>query len=276
MNKYDKRLADIIAFFKPIANLLDLENDKQLEQEIKFTINNSVDKTALMVGKRLLKRQDLTYEIEKYLIGKVYRTEYNLNRQNCNSYYDTLSYHYGENSCTKSQDVFEYVGREYHISGSSVCKYDLYARAIDTLACKKSIQISDILCEKLRIPADYVIKLSKMTDDDIKYLRFLFLDNFYKLAGYIMIKDKSNADDLPVKSKGVALIKKMPEHDPDALVSSLSFTIPSWINTIQRTMSTTDITAISDDAREVIQIRLNELKYTATKMLTIIEGENNE
>ena len=63
-----------------------------------------------------------------------------------------------------------------------------------------------------------------------------------------------------------AQIKKMPKYDPDAEVSSLAYTIPSWCNIITNTMKTSNLSQISMAARKRLAGQLLTLN-AQTKLL---------
>lgn len=66
-------------------------------------------------------------------------------------------------------------------------------------------------------------------------------------------------------------IKNMPDFDPDAEVSSLNLTIPSWISFIKNTQAVTDFSLISDKAKNNLIDMLSNLKDTADVMLNILK-----
>ncbi len=117
-----------------------------------------------------------------------------------------------------------------------------------------------------------------MSDFDIEYLQFLFHEDFYKLAGYILIKNGKfdlNCPEYEKTHATAALIKQMPKHDPDAMITSLSLTASSWINSIQKTVSLSDIGQVSEDAKINLYMQLNELKNEIDKTLIILEEKDN-
>ena len=69
-------------------------------------------------------------------------------------------------------------------------------------------------------------------------------------------------------------VKDMPEFDPDAEISSLTLTIPSWQSSIERTKNTADLTSVSPQAKGNLVRALNELSNTIADLL--LEMEDNE
>lgn len=62
-------------------------------------------------------------------------------------------------------------------------------------------------------------------------------------------------------------IKNMPEYDPDAEITGLTLTIPSWANSINRTKSNTDLSSVSVKARTNLEHALFDLQTTIDDML---------
>ena len=54
-------------------------------------------------------------------------------------------------------------------------------------------------------------------------------------------------------------IRKMPVYDPDSDISNLIYTIPAWINSVNRAQTNTDFQKISVAAKERTLAQLNRL-----------------
>ena len=65
----------------------------------------------------------------------------------------------------------------------------------------------------------------------------------------------------------------MPKYDPDAEIVSLSFTIPSWIGSIDRVLSKVKFETTSEQARQKLKSELNNLNFAVDTMLLAMEGE---
>lgn len=71
-------------------------------------------------------------------------------------------------------------------------------------------------------------------------------------------------------------IKEIPEYDPDAELSSLTLTIPSWISSIERAKNTAELPNTSDLARRKLSEQLTFLKNAAMQMQEFLkENEKN-
>ena len=67
-------------------------------------------------------------------------------------------------------------------------------------------------------------------------------------------------------------VKDMPVYDPDAEVTGLTLTVPSWTSSIIRTMDKTNLTEVSDKAKANLISALSKLNGEIEKFIKEIEG----
>ncbi|MBQ6217193.1 MAG: hypothetical protein IJK53_07390 [Erysipelotrichaceae bacterium] len=115
---------------------------------------------------------------------------------------------------------------------------------IEYLAKRKSFELEEILLEFKKQENGETIRFNDLVKN---------IDSSYKPARTKKIKIDS--------SKGLE-IKKMPEYDPDAELNSLSFTISSWINTMNR-VDERGMDGTSREAKKELSNELKELIYQA-------------
>ena len=63
----------------------------------------------------------------------------------------------------------------------------------------------------------------------------------------------------------------MPKFDPDAELSSLSLTIPSWCSSIERVMNVTDFQRSSKEGKKRLKIQVSNLMTVIDKITKILE-----
>ena len=63
----------------------------------------------------------------------------------------------------------------------------------------------------------------------------------------------------------------MPKFDPDAELSSLSLTIPSWCSSIERVMNVTDFQRSSKEGKKRLKVQLSNLMTVINKITKILE-----
>lgn len=265
MNKYSDRKNEITDRLKAYIEAAAPESVKIINEDIKSTAYYNIDDAIIAICNHQLLCKNTTVEMKRYLIGKIYRTEMAINKKTRLPRSTSLSAY-----------IAEAINARYGVSPALVSKYSTFSKAIDRCVNKKALSTVKILRGGLKIPYDYMSKLSGMSDFDIEYLQYLFHEDFYKFAGYILIKDGKfdlNCPEYEKTHATAALIKQMPKHDPDAMITSLSLTASSWINSIQKTVSLSDISQISEDAKVNLYVQLSELKDEIERTLIILEGK---
>lgn len=229
------------------------------------------DEVIVWICANQLGRRNISDETRRYLIGKRYEMEKKLGRMNPlgNNQYpdndiDTLS---EDNSIIKKSmlKTAEKLGDEYHVSPKTVRKYAAYARSIDTLSNKEPEFISEVLNGKVKISQYNIKKLSKESFKSIYTVKNKLSDNAETFIPYSSVRRA-----IP-KKKNKASVKDMPVYDPDSEVSSLTLTIPSWISSIDRTLSMANFKMVSGKAKLKLQNELKNLEYTVNVILLAIE-----
>ena len=228
-----------------------------------------------------LGRRNITEETRKYLIGKRYEMEKILGAHNAA----------GTNQHVKNEvkakmlpelpfgltagRTRERLGEEYNISHATILNYEKYSQALDLLSRVVPELVPKILSGEVKISIENTVELSQLSEQDIKRLSQLISDDTSDFVGYlrkVLPKKQGSTEKLhfPVPAGSV---KDMPAYDPDALISSLALTIPSWVSSINRTCSAANLSVVTDNARSKLEKQLLELKETIDAMLATIRGE---
>ena len=216
-----------------------------------------------------LERKGLPDAMWRYLIGKRSATEISLGahlhstrrRRTSRRSAAVISRSKYDNSQTGTR---ERIGRQYGIAVTTVWKYEGYAQAIDHLVNLVPDFIDSYLAGKYRASLDRINALAKLSPTKLQ-------DECRIIAEETQVQSSATWRKrlLPEPPKEVPepvrtqTIKDMPEYDPDAEISSLALTIPSWISTINRVCDTTDISATTGTARVRLINALIQLKYAA-------------
>jgi hypothetical protein len=69
--------------------------------------------------------------------------------------------------------------------------------------------------------------------------------------------------------KKPATVKDVPQYDPDAEALSLTYTIPTWVNSIERIFTGCDFSQISFNARYKLRKELTSLICSAETLIDI-------
>lgn len=226
-----------------------------------------------------LGRRNISEETRRYLIGKRYdmekikgaRNKIGVNQSSCKkNSEDQLS----SESVRHHRTAF-IMGNEYHLSHQTVQKYGAYSRAIDAIAKKNPDVVRRILNGEIRISHENIIEAAQMSPSRLE--RFLAQctnsSSFVPYKGTREILNKNRSQSMkpnPPKAE----IKNMPKFDPDAEISSLSLTIPSWISSIERVKKVSGITGSTAGARVKLTNTLIDLRVSIDDMLECIKEED--
>ena len=215
-----------------------------------------------------LGRRNISDETRKYLIGKRYEMEkILLNNPSRKNQYSKI---YKENEEIKEERDRIHrpvtaikLGKEYNVSTRTVLTYANYSKAIDKLNTEEPDLTQKILNGEIKVPQNQVIRISKLSPK---------IKN--KIQKYL--KKETNSTDYLIKPKTVAnekkyKIKEMPEYDPNAELVSLSFTIPSWIESLDRVLSLSKYKTATKDVKNKVKKELHNLEFSIGTMLLALE-----
>lgn len=169
------------------------------------------------------------------------------------------------------------IGNEYHLAHSTVEKYGAYSRAIDALAEKNIKIVPKILSGQAKISHENVVELAKLPARELEDISSQLIQNDRVLVGYAVRRRNLGNRRRKSKSKQAVVsetsVKDMPAFDPDAEISSLSLTIPSWISFLGRTQEATNIALASEKAKSTLSILLDSLGKASDQLLDILKGQ---
>lgn len=236
-----------------------------------------------------LGRRNITEETRKFLIGMQYETEKiavtKRNAAGLNQYNlpegDT-SYSVDDDD---EQEFFrplpsghltaQKIAEENHISQGTVQKYAMYTRALEEIGKVCPTIVPKILAGMYKISHKNLLELSRMEPSEMRKVVRKIEVSQQPFVQY----NKTRREIQPAGSDGSAPIKPkpsvkdMPAYDPDAEITGLTLTIPSWSSSIDRTKNKADLSSISDNARIRLAEALAELQLKIAEMLDAIKED---
>lgn len=254
-------------------------------REIEFSDR---DEAISWICANQLGRRNITDETRKYLIGKRYEAEKAIgckNTRGLNQYtpidpslpYDDYNPEDTEQGKVTASRTAQRIGDEYHISHGTVQKYAIYSKALDDISEVEPSLVPQILSGRMKISHENIVELSKQKSGDIKRLSTQMIKSPQAFVKYShtreSIKNQTSTAGRDVQIDPIPAIKTMPEYDPDAEVSGLVLTIPSWTGSIDRTCSVADFKRISGKARNNLIKALNELQEKIDQILDSVKEE---
>ena len=230
-----------------------------------------------------LDKGELSEEAKKYLIGKQFEAERHTKRDAAAFQpHKTGPKHMGqfkgggEREYETRRETAVRLGKEHHISGTTIQRYWKYSQALDAIAKSAPEITRQILSGNYKMTIASIHALARMNPSQ---LRELSQDFGMNLPAFIRYGNprKSLTRSSTSKYEGQAVrppaIKTMPAFDPDAEVTALTLTIPSWISSVDRIKASTDLRAVSRSARSDLKAVLTALRIKAQELLDEIGGD---
>ena len=222
----------------------------------------------------------MTETMWKYLIGKRYDCERLLGKHTTAK--NTSAKKRGRPPLTEYQydgsklGTRQRLGEEYHISEATVFKYGFFMQRVDELYKYAPELASHIQQGKIKISQEHLAELVKMTPLKLKEITNLIFETNGKCKSYTKVREILD-EYVPLntvakmENEPKMLIKNVPDYDPDLEISSLALTIPSWINTINRTQKAVHNQDTSTEKRNKLIAQLLNLQSAISDLLRIVK-----
>ncbi|MCD7878964.1 MAG: hypothetical protein LUG16_03410 [Candidatus Gastranaerophilales bacterium] len=238
-------------------------------QEINF---DSKDEAINWICINQLVRKNISDKTRRYLIGKRYEAEKIINAKKNPKGRNQYTVELNKIAVTNT-DIAIALGKEYNIASVTVRKYASYAKLVDNLLEKNPKIIPGIFNEIIKISYESMKQLTKKNKTDVHTLTSNIVQSNEEMNSRFIDSRKDLKKDKILEN--IFKVKETPVYDPDADISSLTYTISAWISSIERTFSLVDFEKITDKARSKINIELNKLKDTIDIMLEATEKKND-
>lgn len=237
---------------------------------------------------QLLNSQSLpTNESIRYCIGKFYLAELDYNKYLRAQKMKTPAQEFAaaENNSSMPNKTAVLISRIIHVSRGTVLKSSHHARAIDAIYKKCPSIAQTILREDISMSLSTMQAIAEYPQTKLRGVELFFLSQNKQ---YVTLKDiervmslyrnthKNHSKKEPAVCKDTPQIKQMPPFDPDAAVLSLIFTIPSWINSIERTLEQTNFTTTSATSKQKLKQEISDILDSIYKLRHKMEEPKNE
>lgn len=234
-------------------------------------------------------RRNITEETRKYLIGKRYEAEKMMGPPNAlgvnrGAVEVASKIHAQPKSKMARHFTAVSLGNEYHIAYSTVQKYAKFASALDRISEREKSLVSKLLTGEVKVSQENLVQLASLPENELSKVCkdiektsngvLTYREGRKILAGRVKNPrsrrpKKPNIASQPYTSS----IKDMPAFDPDAEISSLALTIPSWRGSIERVKAKTNMCRTSAPARKRLFGELIQLLQTIDLMLKDIRED---
>lgn len=258
--------------------------------EIPFKIKGIVfecrEEAIAWICANQLGRRNISDETRKFLIGMQYESEkvvarvkntYGSNQYSKKGTKDAKSggEDRPEDPAWRHKTAIR-IAEENHISHGTVQRYAEFTRLLETIGKKAPEVVPEILSGRYKISHRNLADLAELPEVELKKV-MLRLEQQQK--PYIKYSNSRHEIDGHVPgsadkpSTPAPSVKDMPAYDPDAEITGLTLTIPSWASSIERTKLKSDPKLVSNQAKQKLGKALKELSARIDEMLTVIEEE---
>lgn len=250
-------------------------------QEIEFECREAA---IAWICANQLGRRNLTDETRKFLIGLQYENEkivnnrknalgHNQHTQSEGSSAEDGQPNEVEAVNTRSKTA-KRIAEANHISHGTVEKYAIYTRALEEIGRKEPKLVPKILSGRYKISHNSVLELARLSTQEVRSINRRLERSQTPYARYMTTRKEiqnSSRSDEPKQVFSPPSIKDMPMYDPDAEITGLTLTIPSWASSITRIKNGQDLKNASDPAKNKLLAELLSLMNTINAMLDAIK-----
>lgn len=230
-------------------------------QIVQVNFRSEVEIVA-QICERELRERILPPDMQRYLIGTLYNAEKIIAAHRAAGTDRYKEKHHREPSRPKCQTdvrlshIRECLGTHYHLNPATITRYATYAEGIDNIFRDDSQMAMQILSGAVKMPVD-IVRSHAIADGLLSCSE-----------GGASPKDSQyRQEPLPAGPS----VKDMPKFDPDAEINSLTLTIPSWVQSLNRTYATANISLTTDDGRRRLCEALHQLIRAADKLRSELE-----
>lgn len=264
-----------------------------VRHDLPFQVRNlqmdSRDEAIAWICTNQMGRRNITEETRRYLIGKRYEAEKRIGARNITGRNqhspgreEVSPTMLGKaRNCEYKYGVSGVIGNEYQMSHTTVEKYGRYAQAVDRVAEVAPKLIPQILAGNVQIGQDNLIEMSHLSDDELRIVTDAIPGNtMYHLSRGKIVDAlrREHAQTAPAETDDTPAymqrsVKNMPAYDPDAEVSSLTLTIPSWRTSMERVRASANMQNVSSSAKEYLRKELASLRSAIEALFSSIQEE---
>lgn len=248
-------------------------NRLRIPYAVRKMLFESRDEAIIWICSDQLGRRNISEETRRYLIGKQYELEKVTHKQlNANG-----SIQYKRKNKVEQGESFhrtaQKIGAKYDISAGTVQKYAVFSKALDTVGEADPELLGKVLSGIFKISYENLIALSRMPPEKIRRIGSKLEDLQHPFTRYSETRKEfveKEEEPMTVTHERVPPIKVTPKHDPDAELTGLTLTVPSWGSSIERARDHVVMNATSTDVRSKLEEALLALQEKISEMLSDI------
>ena len=249
------------------------------KHEVPFRIVEKVfdsrNEVIVWICRNQLGRRNICDETRKFLIGKQYEMEKICHRRRGCRERNQYTVPTDDDMPAFRSRTCQRIATENNITHATVQKYACYAKAIDNISKKVPEFLPMILNGTFKISHKNILAMAEKSEKEMRYLFAQMHQQTKTFLQYHRVRNVLSRAEAADMGTTVPSIKDMPTFDPDAPVTELSLTVPSWISSIKRACSA-NVSIASDTAKQKLALVLKDLEQNVIQMLEKIEEKTDE
>lgn len=221
------------------------------------------------ICRKIVSRLPENNQYRTYLIGKQYRYHKTVYIKNPDSWGEgsmnsaMLRQKYGVNTNPAMFSLIE----QYNVSSTTLNTYAKYSESIDYIKETLPGFAYMILSNELNISAKISAELRECSKQELtKIFDYIINNKITRLKTAIVLKYHKPMPSPTPNKESLPKIKQMPKYDPDAEVSILSLTMPSWAEQIKRVNDNSNMSHISSKARKKLLAEIDHLESSINEI----------
>lgn len=231
----------------------------------------SRDEAVSWICRNQLGRRNITEETRRYLIGRQYESEKVILAKRNASGRNQYTVHEQRDTDAmlgNKHRTAQRIATEYNLNYGTVQRYGALAKAIEEIREKCPELAAKVLSGKYKICRNNILALATLPQESLTALNGKIERNNKHYAEYSKTRNIIEITNPQCLPKGIPSVKDMPQFDPDAIISELFLTIPSWISSINRVQNQADFLITTEKGRMRLIAELENLKGAIDSLLS--------
>ena len=253
-------------------NRLEICTTHNIPFQVKSLLFENRDAAISWICTHQIGRRNLSEDNRRYILGKLFEVQKRINVKNpqgLNQYSKEKHAPIYETKYGLARDL----GDKFHVAHSTIERYAQYSRAIDRMADVVPTIIPKIMTGEVHIGVKSMIRLAGLPEYEIEHVVSKIDQGNLGETGadaiiHAVAKEHASIPTISnPKPITVPSVKDVPAFDPDADVTSLTLTIPSWESSILRVKENANLVNVSVKAKMELRVAFISLIETINTML---------
>ena len=167
-----------------------------------------------------------------------------------------------------AKKLFTQLGPEFGCSEPTIRRFVSYYKAIENLRLIMPELVIELLSGEIKLAIENTRNLLKRPRQDIPKIVERLRSGDEKV--YELFPERIVKPTMQKEKRAGVTVKDTPKYDPDAQVVGLTYTVPSWINAIDRVSTSDNLYNVSTSARKKLIKELSALTGAATAMTELL------